>query len=92
MQGAGVIAFHDFKIIEPAIIKFLHETSGPKRAYLLKTSVFVVELGSGSTLMETPPIRDQLRPRAAVWRIANHTRSVPILLEMHWRRRRATDR
>lgn len=66
MQDAGVIAFHDFHIIERAILDFLRETSRPRRGYLLLHSVFVMELGSMPTLLHDPGIRGQRTPRGRI--------------------------
>jgi hypothetical protein len=46
MQGAGITAFHDFHIIERAVLDLLLETPRPRRGYLLLHSVFVRELGA----------------------------------------------
>jgi hypothetical protein len=62
MQGAGVIAFHDFIIVERAIRDFLRETPRPRRAYVLRHTVCVVELGVMRSLLHDPPIRAQLTP------------------------------
>ena len=86
MQGAGVIAFHDFSIIERAVLDFLKETHGPYRGYLLSDSVFIVELGSTPTLLNDPGIRTQLR-RQRVWTTANRAGVVTWLLAAHVRRR-----
>lgn len=85
LQGAGVIAFHDFKIIEAAIIMFLRETPRPRRGYLLRDSVFVVELGREPTLLADPAIAQQLRAPLTIWSILNRTQAVPLLLEAHRR-------
>ena len=69
MQGAGVIAFHDFNVVERAIVRFLRESRGPRRTFLLHTSVFVVELGSEAPLMRDPRVFGQLRGSAALWRL-----------------------
>jgi Methyltransferase domain len=84
LQGCGIIAFHDFRIVERAVLDFLRETTGPYRAYLLWNTVFVVELGVASTLLDDPAIRAQLRPRhgwvaanrmgVSSWLIAAHVR------------------
>jgi Methyltransferase domain len=66
MQGAGIIAFHDFHIIEPAILNFLRETPRPRHSYLLLHSVFIVELGAIPTLRNDPAIRAQLTPRGRI--------------------------
>jgi hypothetical protein len=60
MQGAGVIAFHDFNIIERAIRDFLRELPRPRRAYVLRHTVCVVELGVMRSLLHDPGIRAQL--------------------------------
>lgn len=70
-EGQGVLAFHDFNIIPRAVLDFLRETRRPHRAYSLASCVFVVELGSGLTLLGHPGIRTQLRRPAVAWTIAN---------------------
>jgi hypothetical protein len=70
MQGAGIIAFHDFQIIEQAVLDFLRETPRPQRGYSLDHSVFIVELGAMPTLLNDPGIRAQLHPRRG-WIMAN---------------------
>ena len=64
MQGRGVIAFHDFHIVERAILEFLRETPRPRRGYLLLHAVFVVELGGVSSLLDDPAVRSRLTPRS----------------------------
>jgi len=66
MQGAGIIAFHDFHIIERAILDFLRETPCPRRGYLLLHSVFVVELGVIDSPLGDPLVRGQLTPRGRI--------------------------
>ena len=66
MQGAGIIAFHDFHIIERAILDFLRETRRPRRGYLLLHAVFIVELGAIPSLLDDPGIRAQLTPRGRI--------------------------
>jgi hypothetical protein len=61
--GAGIVAFHDFHVVAPAVLDFLAETPSPRRGYLLASSVFVVELGARRTLLDDPAVRRQLRPR-----------------------------
>jgi hypothetical protein len=71
MQGAGIVAFHDFAAIERAVLDFLRETPGSHRGYSLWSSVFVVELGVVPTLLVHPGVRGQLhRPRRG-WIAAN---------------------
>jgi hypothetical protein len=67
MIGGGVIAFHDYERVTPAIRRFIRETDAP-RAYRLRSFVFVVELQAPSLLAVT---RVQLgRPRLG-WGSAN---------------------
>jgi hypothetical protein len=75
MQGAGILAFHDFQImeLERAVLHFLQETPRPHRGYLLSYNIFVVELGAIQTLLNDPRIRSQLRPRRG-WIMANRLR------------------
>lgn len=60
MGSAGVIAFHDFYFVERAILDFLRETARPRRGYLLRDSVFVVEFGPLPTLVSTSGVHAQL--------------------------------
>jgi hypothetical protein len=79
MQDAGVVAFHDFGVIGPAVLAFLRETSRPHRAYHMKSDVFVVELRTEPALLEDPNVRGQLqRPRA--WIAANRMAAESALL------------
>jgi hypothetical protein len=86
MQGAGIIAFHDFSFIEQGVLNFLRETPQPYRGYLLLDNIFIVELGAVPTLLNDPRIRTQLR-RRRVWIIANRAGVVTWLLTAHIRRR-----
>jgi hypothetical protein len=61
-QAAAV--FHDFHIVEGAILEFLRETPRPRRAYLMLHAIFVVELGGTPALLEDPAVRGQLTPRS----------------------------
>ncbi|MGI8803290.1 MAG: class I SAM-dependent methyltransferase [Solirubrobacteraceae bacterium] len=71
MQGAGTILFHDREIVEPAILDFLREVSGPVAAYPLRGSLFAVELGATAPLTADPAVAAQLGPPAPVlWRAA----------------------
>ena len=86
MQGAGVLVFHDFHIIERAILDFMRETARPRRGYLLLHSVFVVELGATHTLLRDPGIQGRLTPLA---RTMDRLRVVDtLLLAADVRRRR----
>ena|SRR5436190_9619219 len=60
MRGVGVIAFHDSYAVERAILAFLRETPRPHRAYSLRTSIFVVELGVAPSLLGDARVRGQL--------------------------------
>jgi Methyltransferase domain len=82
MQGAGIVAFHDFNIIGPAILAFLREASRPHRAYLLRSTLFVVELGTGPTLLTDPNVRSQLHT-AGWWIAANRLAADTALLTAH---------
>jgi hypothetical protein len=88
MTGRGVIAFHDFPIVEPAIVEFLRETPNPKSGYLLRNNVFVVELDPERSLFEDPRIATQLRRPRAVWQAANGSGTLPLLLSADVGRRR----
>lgn len=90
MQGAGIIAFHDFQIIERAVLDFLRETPRPHRGFSLRSSVFIAELGATPTLLNDPRIRAQLhRPRRG-WIMANRVGADTWLLAADIRRRRRT--
>jgi hypothetical protein len=86
MQGAGIVAFHDFQIIERAVLDFLRETPGPQRSYLLRSSVFIVELGTVSSMLTDPGIRAQLRPRRG-WNTVNRIGVATWLIRADVRRR-----
>jgi hypothetical protein len=83
IQGAGVIAFHDFSIVEPAVVTLLQETKSPMSAYMLKDSLFVLELGCDASLLMDQRIQAQLRGPASVWRVASKLRCVAPLLRSH---------
>lgn len=78
LRGRGVIAFHDFWIVPGAILRFLRETKGA-RGYLLRNSVFVVELG-GATVRGDSRIAAQARLSPAVWRLSAMLRAAPLVL------------
>ncbi len=88
MQGAGVIAFHDFHIIEKAVLAFLRETPPPHRGYRLRTRIFVVELGMIPTLLGRPAVRTLLRRPRRGWIAANCVGLDTELLAVDMRRRR----
>jgi predicted O-methyltransferase YrrM len=60
MRGRGVIAFHDSYAVEEGILAFLREAPRPHRAYSLRSSVFVVELGVERSPLDDPRVRGQL--------------------------------
>lgn len=66
MQGEGIMAFHDFIIVERAIRDFLRETPRPRRGYLLLNGVFVVELGAMRSLLSDARTRSRLTPRGRI--------------------------
>lgn len=70
-RGAGVIAFHDRAVVEPAIRAFVRETSGPCRPYPLLDGIFVVELGASPSPLKHPAVQSRLAAPAPVWRLAN---------------------
>jgi hypothetical protein len=91
MRGRGVIAFHDSYAVESGILRFLRETPRPHRAYSLRSSVFVVELGSGPSLLGDERVRGQLyRERRSV--LANRFRGDASLLAVTLARRRLSER
>ena len=79
LQGAGVIAFHDFQIVEPGIAHSLGEIPGPMRAYLLRRGVFVIQLGTGRSLLDDARLAGQLRRSRAFWRGINGAHAVRLL-------------
>ena len=95
MRGAGVIAFHDSYAVERAILTFLRETPRPHRAYSLRSSVYVVELGIERSLLEDARMWGQLY-RARRSAVANRLGADTALLRTSmllrkardWRRRR----
>jgi hypothetical protein len=91
MRGSGVIAFHDSYAVETAILTFLRETPRPHRAYSLRSSVFVVELGTTHRLLSDARIRGQLyRERRSV--LANQLGADTALLALSAKRRALRDR
>jgi hypothetical protein len=88
LQGAGVIAFHDFHIVEPGIEQFIREVGHPVRGYLLQTTVFVLELGAGCSVFDDPRVSAQLQRPKAFWRSVNAARALPLVLRAHQLRRR----
>ena len=89
LQGAGVIAFHDFQIVEPGITQFLGEIRGPMEAYLLRRGVFVIVLGMGRSLLDDARLAGQLRGSRAFWRGISGAHAARLLLRGHQLRRRA---
>jgi hypothetical protein len=88
LEGTGVIAFHDFHIVEPAIEQFVREVGHPVRGYLLKTTVFVVELGAGPSPFDDERVGAQLHRGKAFWRAVNAAHALPLVLRAHQLRRR----
>jgi hypothetical protein len=64
----GIIAFHDPRFVEKAILRFVRETPGPHRGYWLRDDLFVVELGD-RRVMNDPRVQDQLA--SPLWTAAN---------------------
>jgi hypothetical protein len=85
IRGAGIITFHDHGIIAPAILDFLREISRPHRGFLLRDSVFVVELGAIPTMLGRGSIRDQMRRG---WLTANRMRGDTLMTAADIVRRR----
>jgi hypothetical protein len=82
MQGAGVILFHDREVIEPAILDFLRETTGPVTAYALRGSFFVIELGADPPLLHEAGVKANLGPpHPLVWEVAGRLRVSGPLVE-----------
>lgn len=81
MGGKGVIAFHDFRAVDAGIGDFLRVLRDPYMAYLLPTSVFVVEIGKGPSLLGAPVVRDQLHRQELLWKIASRLRLTPSLFD-----------
>jgi Methyltransferase domain len=90
LRGRGVIAFHDFWIVAPAVLRFLRETPGA-RGFFLRNSVFVVELG-GATILADPRIQSQARVRPAVWRLLASLGAGPLVLRAFRFRARLRER
>lgn len=67
LRGRGIVAFHDFWIVVPAILRFLRETPGA-RGYFLRNNLFVVEIG-GASIITDSRIQTQLRVPPRVWRL-----------------------
>ena len=86
MQGAGIIAFHDRWIIEPAICDFLRETPRPHRAYWLRSEVFVVELGI-VTVLSNPIVQSRLYRSRRGWLAVNRIAADRLLMIANGRRR-----
>lgn len=78
LRGRGVIAFHDFQTVDGAVTSFLRESPGA-RGYLLRTSVFVVELAVPTLLSDARVAARTWRP-AVLWRGLNALRAVPLAL------------
>jgi hypothetical protein len=64
----GIIAFHEPRVVEKAILRFVRETPGPHRGYWLRDDVFVGELGD-RTVLNDPWVQDQLA--GSLWTAAN---------------------
>jgi hypothetical protein len=77
LRGRGMIAFHDFWIVVPAILRFLRETPDA-RGYLLRNNVFVVEIG-GASVVEDSRIQSQLRIHRRLWRLLASTGAGPLV-------------
>ena len=88
LRGRGIIAFHDSALLEKGILRFLQAIGRPRRAYPLRFSVFVVELGDVPSLLSRESIRGLLqRPRPA-WVAANRLRADDKLWAVNIERRR----
>jgi hypothetical protein len=77
IRGRGVIAFHDFWIVAPAVLRFLRETPR-SRGYFLRNTVFVVEVGDATVLTDSR-ISAQRRLHPAVWRLVATLRLGPLV-------------
>ncbi len=90
MHGAGVLLFHDREIVEPAILDFLRETTGPLTAYPLRGSFFVVELGAGAPVLGDAGVAANLGPPSPLlWQVAGRLRlSAPLVAAAGLVRRR----
>jgi hypothetical protein len=89
MQGAGAILFHDREVVEPAILDFLRETTGPVTAYPLRGSFFVIELGADPPLLGDPGVAASLGPpHPLLWQVAGRLRLTRPLVEAAGRARR----
>jgi Methyltransferase domain len=93
MQGAGVVMFHDRRVVETAILAFLRETSGPMTAYPLRSSLFAVELGAGTRLLHEPEVAAQVGPHpVALWRAASRLGASRSIIRFAGRARQALRR
>ncbi|HEY8082575.1 MAG TPA: class I SAM-dependent methyltransferase [Solirubrobacterales bacterium] len=91
MRGVGVIAFHDSYAVEEGVLTFLRETPRPHRAYSLRSSVLVVELGVERSPLDNPRVRGQLyRVRRSL--AANRVGCDTALLRISMLARRARER
>jgi hypothetical protein len=90
MRGRGVIAFHDSYAVEAGILRFLRETPRPHRAYSLRSSVFVVELGTEHRPLSDERVRGQLYRRGRSV-LANRLGADAALLALSMARRRLRD-
>ena len=74
-HGAGIIVFHDTFVIASAIRDFIRETPGPVRAFPMRTSICVVELGARPPLLADPRVAAQAAPPSPwLWRVAGRGR------------------
>jgi hypothetical protein len=76
MDGNGIVVFHDFQIVSPAALDFLRELAAPAVAYLLRDSVFVVELGKQRSLLSDTAIRHQMKGDPKLWLALNRLHAV----------------
>ena len=79
LRGRGIVAFHDFWIVAPAVLRFLRELKDG-RGYFLRNSIFVVEFG-GATVYADSRIQSQCRLPPAVWRLLASLGAGPLVLE-----------
>ncbi|HEU5373503.1 MAG TPA: class I SAM-dependent methyltransferase [Gaiellaceae bacterium] len=87
LRGRGIIAFHDFQIIQRAVEEFLRHLDRPFVCYLLRTSVFVVELGGVPSLLTNDAVRSQLRGKSIAWRVAGRLGLSAAVVSAHRRLR-----
>ncbi len=86
VAGAGVLAFHDYQMVEAGIRAFLKEAwQDVSHAIAFAGHVFAVELG-GARMLQAPIVDRAIASRwhSAVWRVASRPRRSAIPLLVAW--------